>query len=77
MSIASTQLSMGYAGSTTAEENCGSCDHAAQTDTGTAMAARAPGQVGLRCLKGAFFTVRSATCRQFERVRVQIGPTDV
>ena len=81
MSIASTQQSMGYVGYTTALENCAACGQSRQVGTGMSMGERAPGQTGLRCDLGGFFTVKKATCKRFDSSapgsRVQVGPTDV
>lgn len=71
MSIASTQMAMGYVGFTKAPDTCSGCGHSQKTD---AHGGFAP---GLRCAKGGFFVVKKATCREFERAKVQIGPTDV
>jgi hypothetical protein len=68
VSIASTQLAMGYVGFTESPDNCASCGQSRQVGTGTSMGERAPGQVGLRCGYGGFFTVRKATCKRFDRV---------
>lgn len=73
MSIASTQLSMGYVAFTEGAARCGTCDHREPVGQGG----------GLRCTLGGFYVVRTGTCRQHRSEagqageRVQIGPTDI
>lgn len=77
-SVEVTQRAMGFEGFTASAENCGACFHSHQVPS-------APGHArsgGIRCIKGAFFTVRKATCKQFQpapgnSARIQIGPTDI
>lgn len=81
MSIASTQLAMGYLGYTQSADNCAACGQSREVGRGMSMGERAPAQVGLKCCYGGFFTVKKATCKRFDGSapggRVQIGPTDI
>lgn len=75
MSIASSQLAMGYVAFTHSTDRCSACDHGQES--------QAPDR-GLRCTLGAFYVRPTGTCRRFRTsssehagTRVQIGPTDI
>jgi hypothetical protein len=83
VSIASTQLSMGYVGFTQSPENCEACRKSEVVTERAPYADRR--NTSIRCTEGSFWVARSATCRKFERADavpaaaslIQIGPLDV
>ena len=71
MSISSTQIALRYVDFTRSPDNCAACAHSQKTEAHRGF------PQGLRCSKGGFFVVRKAACREFDRAKVQIGPTDI
>lgn len=64
MSIASTQLGMGYVAYTRSEATCAACAKSQEPANATASVhAGFPG--GLRCLSGHFYVARQGTCNRF------------
>lgn len=70
-SIQNAMTSMGYVAGMAGQDACRDCAHANARPS------------GLRCMKGAFYVVRSGSCREFRQRtpaadgKVHIGSTDI